>query len=203
MAGQGQVLAADQAARPVRSPRRWPWPPPAASGGACDPRGPQDGAHLVPGDVAVVVLDLDAAQVGLGDDRAHVQLDAELAPGRGRPARTASGRTMASGALPPSNSRTRASSGWMCRYSSAQRLGGDLADLPGQLHPGRPGPDQGEGEPALPFGRVGGGLGQLERAEHPPPDLHRVLDRLHPGRERRRTRRARSRTAGPRRPGSR
>src|SRR5215813_2723778 len=66
---------------------------------------------------------------------------------------------------------------------TAQRLGGELPELPGQLHPGRTGPHQGEGEPALSFGGVGGGFGQLERAEHPPPDLDRVLDRLHPRRD--------------------
>jgi hypothetical protein len=36
---------------------------------------------------------------------------------------------------------------------AVQRLGGDLADLPGQLDAGRAGADQGEGEPAGPFGR--------------------------------------------------
>ena len=66
---------------------------------------------------------------------------------------------------------------------AAQRLGRDLADLSGELDPGRPRPHEGEGEPAPAFGRVVGGLGHLEGAEYPPPDLQRVLDGLHPGRE--------------------
>ena len=38
---------------------------------------------------------------------------------------------------------------------AAQGPGGQLADLPGQLHPGRAPADQGEGEPVLLLGRVG------------------------------------------------
>ena len=46
----------------------------------------------------------------------------------------------------------------------AQRLGGHLADLPGQFDASGSGADQGEGEPAAAFGRVDRGIGHLERA---------------------------------------
>ena len=85
----------------------------------------------------------------------------------------------ARGTLPPSKSSTEASSGSMLPVLVPQREGGELADLPGQLDPGRPRADQGEGQPASPLLRVGRGLSHLERAEDPPPDGERVVQRLH------------------------
>src|SRR6266536_5338533 len=61
----------------------------------------------------------------------------------------------------------------------AQRLGGALPDLPGELHAGWPGADQRERQPALAFPRVGGRVCHFERAIHPAPDRERVGDRLH------------------------
>jgi hypothetical protein len=51
-----------------------------------------------------------------------------------------------------------------------QGAGGKLADLPGQLHPCRARADDGEGQPAASFVRIGRGLCHLERAEHLPSD---------------------------------
>ena len=59
----------------------------------------------------------------------------------------------------------------------AQRLGGHLPDLTGQLDTRRSGADQGEGEPPAALGRVGGRFGHLERAEHPSADDQGVFDR--------------------------
>ena len=182
MAGDGQVLADHDPPGPVlfragglghRSGQRR----------CLHARGPQHVAAHVPGHRAVVVLDLQAARVHVGDDRAHVQLDPELAQvpgGQGGQLRAEHRQRRAAAVEQQDPGVLRLD----VPVLAAQRLGRDLADLPGQFHAGRPGADQGEGEPAGPFGRVGGGLGHLERAEDPPPDLHRVLDGLHPGRDR-------------------
>ena len=61
----------------------------------------------------------------------------------------------------------------------AQRLGGELPDLAGQLNAGRARPDEGERQPAAAFGGIVGGLGHLERAEHAAADGQHVRDRLH------------------------
>ena len=182
MAGNGQVLADHDPPGPVL----------LRAGGLghrggqrrrLHARGPQDVARLVPGQLAVVILDLQAVSVHVGDDRAHVQLDPQLAQvpgGQGGQLRAEHRQRRAPAVEQQDPGVLRLD----VPVLAAQRLGRDLADLPGQFHAGRPGADQGEGEPAGPFGRVVGGLGHLERAEDPPPDLHRVLDGFHPGRDR-------------------
>ena len=55
----------------------------------------------------------------------------------------------------------------------------ELGDLPGQLHPGRTGPDHDEGQPLGPFLRVGGDLGHLELGQDRVPDVPGVLHGLH------------------------
>ena len=59
----------------------------------------------------------------------------------------------------------------------------ELADLPGQLDPGRPRPDESERQPAAALRRVRRGLRHLERPEDPPADRQGVRQRLHPGSE--------------------
>jgi hypothetical protein len=66
---------------------------------------------------------------------------------------------------------------------SAQCPSRQLPDLPGQLNPGRARPYQDEREPSASLGRVGRGLGHLERAEDSSPDPLGILDGFHPGRE--------------------
>jgi hypothetical protein len=152
----------------------------AASAGCLDARGPQDGAHLVPGDGAVVVLDLDTLQVRFGDDRPHVHLDPQLhkvAGGHGGQL----GAEHRQRGLAAVEQQDPGFVGLDMPVLLAQRLGGHFPDLPGQFDAGRPGPHQGEGEPAQAFGPVVGGLGHLERAEYPPPDPQGVLDGFHPG----------------------
>src|SRR5205807_10243824 len=56
-------------------------------------------------------------------------------------------------------------------------------DLPGQLHPGWTSAYDGDRQPELPFARLRGVLGQLECAVDPPPQLQRVVDRLHSRRD--------------------
>jgi hypothetical protein len=135
MARQGQVLAAQQSARPVL----------LGAGGLChrlgerrrlDARSPQDGAHLVPGGVAVVVLDLQAAQVQMGDDGAQVQLDTQFGQvarlGRGCP-ETWCSCSAAAGA--------RSSMAWwvrsvlyQCTHSKVAASTWPMWSLPGRCH---------------------------------------------------------------------
>ena len=111
-----------------------------------------------------------------------MQLDTQFL--RSRAARADSfGPNIASGALAAVEQQDPGVVGLDMPVLAAQRLGGDLPDLPGQLDAGGSRSHQGEGEPARAFRRVVGGLGHLERAEYPPPDLPGVLDGLHPGRE--------------------
>ena len=62
---------------------------------------------------------------------------------------------------------------------SAQGPVRQLGDLPGHLHPGRPGADDHEGQPLLSIDRVLAELGQLERAEDPAAQLQCIVDALH------------------------
>ena len=133
----------------------------------------------------------------LGDDRAHVQLDAEPCPVPARLSATARARTPPAARWPPSNSSTRASSGLVCRYSCAQRLGGELADLPGQLDAGRarrrPGRTSASG--AAPPGRSPSRPSRTRRRPGAGWSARRRWSSC-PARARR-TRRGRSRTADP------
>ena len=59
----------------------------------------------------------------------------------------------------------------------------ELADLTGDLDTGRSGADHHDGQPGLLLGWVAGDFGHLERPEDPAPELDRVVEGLHPGRE--------------------
>ena len=89
----------------------------------------------------------------------------------------------ASGTLPPSKSSTVASSGCDAPELVPQGERRELVDLPGQLDPGRPRPDESERQPTAALLRVGRGLCHLERPEDPPADRQGVRQRLHPGSE--------------------
>jgi hypothetical protein len=56
-----------------------------------------------------------------------------------------------------------------------------LHDLAGELDAGGAGADDHERQPHGPQLRIGLALSHFERAEDPPAQLQRVVDRLHPG----------------------
>jgi len=83
----------------------------------------------------------------VGDDRAHVQLDAELAQVAASQSRQL-GTEHRQRCAPAVEQQDPGVLRPDVPVLAAQRLGGDLADLPGQFDAGRSGPDQGEREPA-------------------------------------------------------
>ncbi len=180
VAGNGAVVADHDAAGPVllgaggrrdgRRDRR-----------RCHPGGPQHGARLVAGHRAVLSADAQPGGVYIGHDRVHVLLDAELGEGAcrlGRQLRAERGER----GVPAIEQQHPGVLGLDVTVFGAQRLGGHLADLPGQLDASGSGADQGEGEPAATLRRVDRGIGQLERAEDAAPDDQGMLDGLHAGR---------------------
>ena len=72
----------------------------------------------------------------------------------------------------------------MCRYSLRSVLVATSRICPASSTPVGPAPTRAKVSQRDRSAGSCGGLGQLERAEDPPPDLHRVLDGLHPGRDR-------------------
>src|SRR5207245_3841118 len=62
-----------------------------------------------------------------------------------------------------------------------QDVPGDLPESARQLNTGRPAAHHDEGEQCAPAHRVGLALGSLERQEHAPSDLERVLEGLEAG----------------------
>ena len=182
MAGDGQVRLHDDAARPVvfgpgRVRQR------LREGGRLHPGGPQHGADVVPGDGAFVIADGQPVQVDVGDDRAHVHLDAELVQGLCSTLADSFGPKEASGALPPSNSSTRASSGLARRYSARSVLVASSRIWPASSTPVGPAPTRANVSQCRRSAGILGGLGHLERAEHPAADGQHVGDRLHAGRD--------------------
>ena len=138
MVGDGEVLLDQDAPGPVLL---------GAGGGGqglgdgrgLHPGGPQHGAGVVAGLLAVVVADQHISLVDVGDDRAHVLLHAQLS--RVLAAFCDSfGPNTASGALPPSNSRTRASSGLMFRNSARSVLVATSLICPASSTPVGPAP---------------------------------------------------------------
>ena len=71
----------------------------------------------------------------------------------------------------------------MCRYSRRSVLVATSRICPASSTPVGPAPTRAKVSQRCAFGGVVGGFGQLERAVDPPPDLQRVLDGLHPGRD--------------------
>ena len=62
----------------------------------------------------------------------------------------------------------------------AQRSVRQLGELAGQLNPRRARPDNHEGQPTTPRGRIGLTFSHLEGAENPAAELECVIDRFHP-----------------------
>ena len=67
----------------------------------------------------------------------------------------------------------------------AQRLPRDLGERAGELDAGRPGADDHEREQTALLVGIGLPLRRLERQQHAPPHLERIVERLEPGRARR------------------
>ena len=65
---------------------------------------------------------------------------------------------------------------------AAQRMARQLRELPRELDARRPCTDDDERQEAAPGNGVGLAFGHLERAQDPPAQLERVIDRLHPRR---------------------
>jgi hypothetical protein len=129
--GNGAVVADHDAAGPVllgaggrrdgRRDRR-----------RCHPGGPQHGARLMTGHRAVLSADAQPGGVYIGHDRVHVLLDAELGQGAcrlGRQLRTERGER----GVPAIEQQHPGVLGLDVTVFVAQRLGGHLADLPGQF----------------------------------------------------------------------
>ena len=93
---------------------------------------------------------------------------------------------VARGSVPPSMRRTRTVAGSKVRKSRSQAAHRELADLARELDAGRSGADHRRSS-TTPAARSGSvvDLGHLERAEDPPAQLERVVDRLHGRREER------------------
>ena len=124
-------------------------------------------------------LGVDPERIDAHDAPAHAQLDAhllELLGGSLAQAVTEVGQRL----LPAVDQEDPDGGGVDVAEVAGQAAGGQLADLPGQLHTGRPAADDGEGHEEALLGRVGPRLGDLEGAEDPPPELHGVIDGLHP-----------------------
>ena len=127
------------------------------------------------------VGDVDAGGVDADHPGAHPQLHAEALELLGRLA----GQLVAEGGqrllatVEQDHPHRRRVEGAELAPQAARR---QLPNLAGELHPGRSGPDDRDGQPSLPLGRVIGHLGHLEGAEDPAPQLHGVVDGLHAGR---------------------
>ena len=132
------------------------------------------------GDGTVLPLRCEAGSRHVGDDRVHLQLNAQVQQ-----------RTFGLGRELGSERRERLAAAVEEQHPGvvrvdvvvllAQRGRGELSDLAGELDAGRAGTYQREGQPAPSLLRVGGRLGHLERPEDPLPDGQRVSHRLHPG----------------------
>ncbi len=85
----------------------------------------------------------------------------------------------ASGAPPPSNSSTRASSGLATRYSARSVLVASSRIWPASSTPVGPAPTRANVSQRRRSAGIFGSLGHLERAEHPAADGQHVGDRLH------------------------
>ena len=89
------------------------------------------------------------------------------------------GPNTASGALPPSKSSTRASSGLIVRNSAPEGLGGDFPDLSREFHARRPSSHEGERQAGATFPWVGAVSAISNAPVHPTPDRERIGNCLH------------------------
>ena len=181
VAGDGQVLA-DLDASGVVTVRAGRAGDSLGQGRCLHTSGPQHGAGRVPADRAVGAARQQPAGVHPGHDRAHVLPDPQLPQVTGH-LRRKNGAKRCQRRIAAIEQQDPCLPRLDMAELGAQRPGRQFADLPGQLHPGRPGTDQREREPAGPLRGVAGRLGHLERPEHAAPDGQRVSQRLHAGRE--------------------
>ena len=178
MAGDGQVLLDEDAPGPVAL---------GAGGGregrgdgrGLDPGGPQHGAGVVAG-LAAPAWSRTSSPSSSTWVTSEPMCSSTPRRRRVRAAFCDSfGPNMASGALPPSKSSTRASSGLMFRNSARSVLVATSRIWPASSTPVGPAPTRAKVSQRAAFRRVGGGVRHLERAVDPAPDRERVGDRLH------------------------
>ena len=176
--GEHAAGAIERHAERLRERRRRDAGRPQDGLAALDPLGglPAPDAGLTP---------VDAVGVDAGDDDAGAHLDAEPLERLAAPRRAAARETSPSTCGLPSSRTMRADSGRMRRKSCTQRLPRDLRQRAGELDAGRSAADDDERQQAPLRVGIGLALGRLERQQHPPPDLERIVERLQPGRARR------------------
>ena len=146
--GSTSILPARSVVAPVASASR------PAERGRLDTGGPDGGAALEAALLPLRRLRVDAEGVDTHDAQAHAQLDAHLLSSSGGTLESRSPK-LASGSFPPSIRITRTSDGIDVPEVPRQAPLRQLADLPGQLDPGRPGADDGEGHEEPLLRRVG------------------------------------------------
>ena len=181
MSGEGQVREHGDAAGPVER----------GSGRLSELSGqrrclhagrPDGGEGVDPRAGAVGLLDVHAEGVDADHPRTHPELDTEARQLSGGLARQPlpEGRERCVPGVHDDDADGRRVEG---AELTAQAAHGQLTDLPRQLHAGRAGTDDHDRQPLRPLRVVGRQLGHLERAEDAPPQLERVVDRLHAGSE--------------------
>ena len=151
----------------------------AGERGRLDASRPDRGAALDAALLPLGRLGVDPERIDAHDAAAHAQLDAHLLELLGRPLAQAVaevGQRLLAAVDQEDTDGGRVD----VPEVAGQAAGGQLADLPGQLHAGRPAAHDGEGHEEALLGRVGPRLGDLEGAEDPPPQLQGVVDGLHP-----------------------
>ena len=149
-----------------------------AERGGGDSGGPDLGHGLDATDRAVLVLDLDAGAVDLGDHGAELDLDAallEAGAGLAAEAVTEGGQHLRRSVEQDDAGVPRVDVAELVR----ERLVRQLGDLAGHLDTRRARADDDEGEQPLAVLGVGRRLGELEGTEDAPPQLERVVDVLH------------------------
>jgi len=169
--GPTETRPARSTSAPVASPSR------LASEAAVTPCRPDHGSRR-DALLALVRLHRDAVVIDVHDGVTEQRRDAEMLERVGRllGKRGREGREHSVGHLEeqhPSGTRIHQAE------VPAERVPGELSDLAGHLHPGRPGPDHHEGEPGPPALLVGLQLGGLEGAQDLSPHRECALERLH------------------------
>jgi len=143
-----------------------------------DARRPDFGRGLDPPQLRILGVSIDTTRVDAVDHHAEVDLDAHpLEVLRG-----AASQRLGERAEERWGSVEQDDPG-LARVDvakvSMQRAVRELSDLPGEFDASRAGAHDHERQPDAPHGRIGRALCHLECAEDPPPQLKRVVDRLH------------------------
>ena len=149
-----------------------------AERGGGDASGPDLGHGLDAADRAVLVLDLDAAAVDLGDHGTELDLDAallEAGPGLAAEAVTEGGQHLRRAVEQDDAGVTRVDVAELV----GERLVRQLGDLASHLDTGRARADDDEGEQPVAVLGVDRRLGELEGAEDAAAQLEGVVDVLH------------------------